>query len=102
MRLIRFLSRVALIFNFFFLLAVALHFYNFLPDDPILPTIVIAGYALAVFFFTPAVNICYILLIAFKKKIFNIVPRWLVITNFIFLILQIVYILLFLNDLLYY
>ena len=101
MRIIAFLSKVALVCNFFFLLTVALHFYNFLPDDSFTPVIVIIGYALAVFVFTPLVNLCYITAIALRKRLFDTVPQWLVITNFIFLILQIIYILLFLNDSLY-
>lgn len=102
MRLIAFLSKVALISNVFFLLAVAMHFYNFLPDDTIAPTIVIIGYALAVFVFTPLVTICYLVLLSLRRKLFDAVPKWLVITNFIFLILQITYIILFLNDSFYY
>ena len=102
MRLIAFLSKVALICNLFFVLAVVMHFYNFLPNNPIIPTIVIIGYVLAVFVFTPVVNLCYLAMLLFKKKLFEVVKKWIVIANFVFLILQIVYILLFLNDSFYY
>jgi hypothetical protein len=84
MKALRFLSRVAIICNFFFILTVALH-----------------GYALAVFVFTPLVIILYLAFIILRKKLFDVVPKWMVITNFVFLLLQILYILLFLNGSLY-
>lgn len=98
MRLIAFLSKVALICNFFFLLTVALHFYNFIGENSIVSIIVIMGYALAVFVFTPLVNIIYLTALALRKNLLAAVPKWIVIANFIFLILQIIYIILFLND----
>ena len=98
MRLIAFLSKVALVCNFFFLVTVALHFYNFIGEDSMVSIIVIIGYALAVFVFTPLVNIIYLTVLTLRKKLFDVVPKWIVITNFIFLILQIIYIILFLND----
>jgi hypothetical protein len=97
MRVILFLSRIALVCNFFFLLVVLLHFFPFLEEQVIVSTVVIIGYALAVFFFTPLVATLCLACLLLKKKIFDVVPKWLVITNFIFLFLQILYIILFLN-----
>jgi hypothetical protein len=97
MKALRFLSRVAIICNFFFILTVALHFNSFLEEQAIVSTVVIIGYALAVFVFTPLVIILYFAFIIFRKKLFDVVPKWMVITNFVFLLLQILYILLFLN-----
>ncbi len=97
MRIVLFISRVAPICNFFFLLVVLLNFIPFLEEQVIISSIVIIVYALAVFFFTPLVAIIYIATFLLKKKIFDVVPKWLVITNFIFLFLQMIYIILFLN-----
>jgi hypothetical protein len=98
MRLVAFLSKVALVCNLFFLLTVALHFYNFIGEDSMVSIIVIIGYALSVFIFTPLINILYLTALALRKNLFEAVPKWIVITNFIFLLLQIIYIILFLND----
>jgi hypothetical protein len=101
MRWLSFLSKLALIGNFFFLMTVALHFYRFLEDQVLVSTVVIIGYALAVFVFTPLVNILYFVFSVLRKKLFDIVPSWMVITNFIFLLLQIAYIIFFLNGSIY-
>ena|SRR2546421_2748960 len=97
MRWVLFLSRVALICNVFFLLTVLLHYRNYIEDQVTVSTVIIIGYVMAVFIFNPIVNIYYLIILARKKKLFQIVPRWLVLTNFIFLLLQLQYIL-FLND----
>jgi hypothetical protein len=101
MRWVSFLSRVALVCNLFFVFTVVLHFSNFLQDQAMVSTIVIIGYALSVFVFNPLANVSCLVLLLFRKKLFDVVPKWLVITNFIFLFLQIIYILLFLNDTVY-
>ena len=98
MRFVGFLSKLALVCNLFFLLTVALHFFNFLSDDATASIVIIIGYALAVFVFTPLVNILYLIFLALRRNLFASVPKWIVLTNFIFLILQIIYIILFLND----
>lgn len=98
MRLILFLSRVALICNLFFVLTVILHFYQYATDSVLVSTIVIIGYALAVFVFTPIVNLSYLALLLFRRPMFRALPKWLVLLNFLFLILQIIYIILFLNE----
>jgi hypothetical protein len=101
MKLVLFLSRVALICDFFFLVTVALHFKSFFQDQAIISTIVIIGYALAVFVFSPLVNILYLAILSMRRRLFDIVPKWLVITNFVFLLLHILYVILFLNASLY-
>ena len=75
----------------------ALHFNSFLEDQALVSTVVIIGYALAVFIFTPLVNILYLAFLLLRKKLFDVVPKWMVITNFIFLLLQIAYVIFFLN-----
>src|SRR5215212_12223997 len=97
MRWLSFLSRVAFVCNLFFLFTVALHFSSFLQDQVIVSTIVIIGYVLSVFIFNPLSNVINLAVLLFRRKLFDVVPAWLVISNFIFLILQILYIILFLN-----
>lgn len=101
MRWLSFLSKLALVCNIFFLFTVALHFNRFLQDQAIVSTIVIIGYALAVFLFTPLVNMIYFAFLVLRKRLFDLVPKWLVLTNFVFLVLQILYVILFLNDSIY-
>jgi hypothetical protein len=101
MRWVSFLARVAFVCNLFFVFAVILQFSSFLKDQATISTIVIIGYFLSVLLFNPLTNIIGLFVLLFRKKLFDIVPAWLVIANFIFLLLQITYVLLFLNDTLY-
>jgi hypothetical protein len=101
MRWLLFLSRVAFICNLFFLLTVLLQWRNLIGDERIASTVVIIGYFFAVFIFSPIVNISYGITLMRKKSLFTFIPRWLVLTNFIFLLLQLQYIL-FLNDTIHY
>jgi hypothetical protein len=98
MRVLLFLSRVALVCNGFFLLAVLLQYKNFIGDEQVVPTIVIIGYFLAVFVFNPLVHLLYLAIYTFRRRLFDVIPKWLVLTNFLFLLLQILYITLFLNN----
>ena len=98
MKLLLFLSRVAFICNLLFLAAVTMHWYRIIEDPAAVSTIIIIGYVLAVFIFNPIVNVLYITFLGLRKKLFDIVPRWLVITNFVFLLLQLTYILFVFND----
>ena len=101
MRWLSFLSKLALVCNFFFLVTVALHFNSFLEDQALVSTVVIIGYALAVFVFTPLVNLLYLAFLLLRRKLFDVVPKWMVISNFIFLLLQIAYVIFFLNGSIY-
>ena len=97
MRWLSFLLKVAFVCNLFFLFTVLLHFSSFLQDQALISTIVIMGYFLSVLVFNPIANIVCLVVLLFRKELFDIVPAWLVIANFIFLILQVLYIILFLN-----
>ncbi len=96
MRWLSFLSRLALLCNIFFLLAVSLQFSNWLHNQDITSTIAIIG-VFMVILFNPLVNICYAVLFLFRKKFWTIVPSWIITANILFLIMQIFYIL-YLND----
>lgn len=102
MRWLLFLSRVAFVCNLFFLLSALLQWKAFISDQSVVSTIVIAGYFLAVFLFSPLVNVLYGAQAILKKNLFQVVPRWLVLTNFLFFVLQIVFITFYLNDTFHY
>lgn len=99
---LRFFSKVAFICNLFFLFAVTLHFVPLVREESLVATIVIIGYFLAVFIFNPTINILYLIFLFSKRSLYASIPKWLVVTNFIFLVIQILYIILILNDTFYY
>lgn len=92
-----FLSRVALVCNVFFLVAASLQWKDYIGNSEAVSTIVILGYFLAVFLFSPLVNFLYAIQWVRRKEVFSHVPRWLVLTNFLFLVLQVIFIVFFLN-----
>jgi hypothetical protein len=96
MRWLLFLSRVAFICNLFSLLSILLLWRNFIEQQAIISIIAIIGYMMAIFF-NPLANLVYGILLIAKRPIKNFVPSWLLITNFVFLLLQLQYIF-FLND----
>jgi hypothetical protein len=90
MRWLLFLSRVAFICNLFFLLAISLQMSNWLQQQDMVATIVLVGYFM-VAIFNPLVILLY--LVAAVRRRLSSVPAWLVIANFIFLFLQLAYVL---------
>jgi hypothetical protein len=98
MRWCRFLSRVAFICNLFFVFGVLLQSAPFLSSEALRATILIAGFILAPFLFNPLVNLMYLVLLLRRKPLAPSVPRWLAVANFIFLLVQILFLLFFLHD----
>jgi len=96
MRWLLFLSRVTFICNLFSLMSIILLWRSFVEQQAIVSTIAIIGYVLALFF-NPLVNLIYGILLIAKKPLKTYLPFWLMISNFIFLVLQLQYIF-FLND----
>ena len=96
MRKLLFLSRVAFICNVLFVVAVTLRIFNWLHNEDLTALVLILGYAM-VLLFNPLVNLCYLILILFRKRPASVIPVWLITSNVIFLILQVIYIL-YLND----
>jgi len=94
MRFTLFLSRIAFICNVFFLLALLLRMISTPVSPHLVSTVGIIGYGL-VLLFNPLVNLIYLFLLL-RGKLGQLQPRWLVFANFIFLLLQLQYIL-FLN-----
>ncbi|HEY1021251.1 MAG TPA: hypothetical protein VGE06_03010, partial [Flavisolibacter sp.] len=70
------------------MLTVLLQWRNIIGDERIASTVIIIGYIFAVFIFNPVVNLSYGLALLRRKALFSWVPRWLVLSNFIFLLLQ--------------
>lgn len=98
MRWIAFLSRVGFICNLFFVASVLLQAKPVIVDSVVVSTIVILGYVVAPFLLSPLVNLIYLVLLLQRKPLQTSVPRWLMISNFIFLIVQLVFVLFFLHD----
>ncbi len=92
MRWLLFLSRLAFICNVFFALAVSLQLGRWFQNMDAEATIIIIGYFM-VALINPAANLCYFVLLGINRSKLLIVPIWLLIANFIFLLLQIFYIL---------
>jgi len=91
MRWLLFLSRLAFISNCFFLLAVSLQLGRWFQNQDAEATTIIIGYFMAALL-NPAAVICYLLFFLLNKSRLQIVPKWLIIANCIFLILQFFYI----------
>jgi hypothetical protein len=85
---LRFLSRVAFICNLFFVFTVFMQVKSFFPEGTSASTIVIVGYLMAPLV-NLVVNISYLVCFILRKPLLASVPRWLVISNIIFLLFQI-------------
>jgi len=98
MRWLPFLSRVAFICNLFFLLSILLQWKQVAFPQSITSTILIAGLFLAPALFNPLANLFYLLMLVQRKPVYRTVPKWLAVTNFGFLLVQILFALFFLYD----
>jgi hypothetical protein len=90
MRWLLFLSRLAFISNCFFLLAVSLQLGRWFRNQDAEATTIIIGYFMSALL-NPAAVISYLLFFLLNKSRLQVVPKWLIIANSIFLILQIFY-----------
>lgn len=98
MRRLLFLSRVAFICNLAFLLSVLLQWKPVVLNEGLVSTIIVTGYFLAPFLFSPVVNLAYAVILLQKKVLTSFVPKWLVLLNVGFLLVQILFVLFFLHD----
>ena len=96
MRWLLFLSRLAFICGFFFLLSVSLLIKDWTNEGAITSTILIIGYAMGLVV-VPFVNICYVVVLVVKRRLAVYVPLWLVFSNVLFLFILLFYIF-YLND----
>jgi hypothetical protein len=83
-----FFSRVALLCNICFLLTFFMRYVPQLKGGFFISTIVITGLILSILI-NFVVNLLYIIIqVGFKKPISRFVPVWLVVTNFLFFVVQ--------------
>lgn len=94
MRLLLFLSRLSFICSVFAIVALLMPWQKLQVPKELAGTVSIIG--LFAYVLCPLVNICYLFLLL-RRRLFHHMPRWLVLSNFIFLIVHIQY-LLFQND----
>lgn len=80
------LAKVAFIFNLCLLLLILTKYFHFLPDGNFKNALAIPGYLLS-FVVNAVVNVWVVLLLLAKKQ--NVLPRWLLLINGLFFILQI-------------
>ena len=91
MRWLLFLSRLAFICNLFFLLSASLQVYDWAQNSEVNSTILIIGYFLALLL-NPLTNLFYLVAAMLRKKLTHAVPLWLIISNIIFLVIQVLFI----------
>ena len=91
MRWLLFLSRLAFLCNCFFLLAVSLQFGRWFQNQDAEATTIIIGYFMSVLL-NPAAILCYLILFFRNRQPLLAIPRWLMLANGLFLLLQIFYI----------
>lgn len=87
MKILLFFSRIALICNICFILAEIMRYTADLRLNPLYSTVVVLGY-ISLLLNTVLAIIAMVFLIL-KKSILNAIPRWLLITNFLFLVVQV-------------
>jgi hypothetical protein len=91
MRWLLFLSRLAFICGFCFLLSLSLLMKEWTKDQDTAGTIITIGTFMGILI-VPSTLICYLVVIILKKNLTAIVPLWLIISNIIFLIILFLYI----------
>ena len=90
MRKLLFFSRVAFICNACFLVTLLFHYIPGLPNNGISSTFIIMGRLLSIAI-TSILIIAYIIVLLTSKTLFKYVPAWLVLTNFLFFVLQFIF-----------
>jgi hypothetical protein len=91
MRWLLFLSRLAFICNVFFLLAVSLQLTRWFQNQDAEALVIIIGYFM-VAIINPLANFCCLFLFLNNRQQVSVVPRWLLVANFVFFVVQILYI----------
>jgi hypothetical protein len=95
MRWLLFLSRLAFISGFCFLLSLSLLIKDWIKEQDIAATIITLGTFMGIILVTVTL-FCYLGVVLFRKKLTAIVPLWLVTCNILWMILYLFY-LIFLN-----
>ncbi len=100
MRWLLFLSRLAFICGFAFMIALLSLFFKQIQNQELLSTLIIIGFVIGAIT-VPLSLLSYFVLFLAGKKPGVLVPKWLVIANILFLITLLIYIF-YLNDPHYY
>jgi len=87
MQWLRFLSRVTCILNFCFLFAILIRHTPFPAGGGLVSLVIILGYPIA-YFVNLLLNLFYGMTLIFRKKWLDPVPRWLILVNFFFLVVE--------------
>lgn len=96
MRWLLFLSRLAFICGVFFVMSVSLLISNWVNDPTLESTIITIGYSMGLIIF-PGTCICYLVVLAVKRKLRVYVPLWLILAN-VFFFLFLIFFIFYLND----
>jgi hypothetical protein len=91
MRWILFIARVAFICNLCSLFIILILFQENAENNAAQSSIIVMGYVLALIF-NPLSNLLNLFALIFQKTAFQQLPKWLVVSNFVFLLLQLQYI----------
>jgi hypothetical protein len=100
MRWLLFLSRLAFICGFAFLLSLLSLFFKEIENQELLQTLITIGFVIGAVAM-PASLISYLILSLAGKRPGTVVPRWIVVANILFLLVLLTYIF-YLNDPYYY
>lgn len=100
MRWLIFLSRASFISGIIMLVALAWGYTSINNNQTLLAEIILAGYGLAAALL-PFINLLYLIFFFIKKKILQAMPRWLIISNIIFLCIFLIFTF-YINDPYYY
>ena len=90
MRWLLFLSRLAFVCNAFFLVALSLQFVRWFQNPDAESLVIIIGYFMAMLL-NPAAVLCCVLLFVRNRSKLQIVPKWLMVANALFLAFQVFY-----------
>jgi hypothetical protein len=82
-----FLSRVALLCNICFVITLLMHYVPVLSQGVITSTVIILGTVMAIVI-NALMNFLYLIIALSGQRLQNLVPLWIIIINFLFLILQ--------------
>lgn len=91
MRWLLFLSRLAFICGVCFLLSLSLLFYTWTKEQDLAGTIITIGVFMGLLV-VPVTLLCYLIVIMRRRNLTEIVPLWLIISNILFLIVLLIYI----------
>jgi hypothetical protein len=86
MKILIFSNRIALICNICFIIAEIMRYSASLRLNPVYSTVIVLGYISLVL--NIALGIAFLILFVTKRQELKSFPRWLLITNFLFLIAQ--------------